>query len=466
MKLKAIIANGWCVGCGMCAAACPKDRLDMRWNDRGEYNPVERVGCDTCGEKCDLCFSVCPVHGNMKDETEIGSLLYGNVHGIQHRDETGYYLTSYVGYADRDHLRENGASGGMATWTLETLLESGEVDAVAAVGRTTNPEKFFEFRICNTTEEVRQCSRSAYYPVEISVVIRHILQNEGRYAIIGLPCVCKAIRLAQEKFPKLKERIRYVLGLVCGHTCSKYFAEYICALGGGDPHKIREFIFRTKSPNQPASNLGFSFRSGDDSEEKSKQILWQNGVGFAFTNSYFQILGCFYCDDLFAECADAVFMDAWLPRYSLRPEGHSIALLRDASLNKRLDTAMKAGMPIKILPIDQAIRSQRSPLNRKRKDLWVHICQAKKRGRHSPQKRYGFRKKVHSPFSHKIAYLHKQIADKSVSSWQESKKQLSTFQVQMYGLTRSIKFYQQLRYFLAIPLIILKRIIKKLTFSD
>ena len=112
--IQEVVEKDWCIGCGICAAVCPLGRLTIRWNERGEYIPVEVEGSPDCPESCSLCYQVCPAHGNTKNETEIGSELYGDIEGIQHTDETGYYLSSYVGYSDKNDHRKNGASGGMA----------------------------------------------------------------------------------------------------------------------------------------------------------------------------------------------------------------------------------------------------------------------------------------------------------------------------------------------------------------
>ena len=363
--IEQVVEKNWCVGCGMCAAVCPNERLEIRWNDRGEYNPKVIQGSTDCGANCSLCYEICPAHGQTKNETEIGQELYAEIPEIQHTPQAGYWLNSYVGYSNEHRL--DSASGGIATWLLERLLVSGEVDAIAAVGRTDCPDKLFEFKICETIKQIRACSRSAYYPVEVSRVIRYFLDNDGRYAIIGLPCVCKAIRLAQDKFPVLRKRIKYVLGLTCGHTCSKFFAEYICALGGGNPHKLNEFIFRTKDLSQPASNLGMTFRAGQGADEVAKQVLWRDGVGEAFTNSYFQLPGCFYCDDIFAECADAVFMDAWLPEYARQPEGHTIALIRAVQIrNLLVDGESQGTLSLCDLTLKATISSQQGVVERKR----------------------------------------------------------------------------------------------------
>jgi coenzyme F420 hydrogenase subunit beta len=347
-----VVDKNLCVGCGICAAVCPKKRLSIIWNERGEYTPVEVPGAGDCIAGCSLCYDVCPAHGKTKNETTIARELYGAEEGIEYKKETGYYLSSYVGFS-KDH-RPLGASGGMATWLLEKLLTTGKVNAVVAVGQADSPDKLFEFKVCHTVHEIILCSKSAYYPVEVSHVVDHILKNEGSYAFIGLPCVCKAIRLAQDRMPVLRERIKYLLGLTCGHQCSKFFAEYICALSGGDPHRLKSIVFRGKDAYQPASNIKFIVRSSDDGKEKINEIYWKDGVGKAYTNSYFQIPGCFYCDDVFAECADICFMDAWLPEYSKDPAGTSLIIVRRGEL----DPLLNGLADIKPIDIKRIIASQ------------------------------------------------------------------------------------------------------------
>lgn len=439
------------MGCGMCAAVCPKERLEIRWNPRGEYSPIEVEGCADCSKNCQICYKVCPAHGNTPDETEIGKKLYGKAEGVQYKSETGYYLSSYVGYS-KEH-RATGASGGMASWTLEALLASGKVEAVATVGRTKDPDKLFEFRICHSVEEIRASGRSAYYPVEVSQVMQYILNNEGRYAVIGLPCVCKAIRLAQDIFPKLKRRIPYVLGLTCGHQCSKFFAEYICALGGGDPHELREMIFRTKDLTQPASNLGFLFHSGCGSNEIFKQVLWRDGVGEAFANGFFQIPGCFYCDDVFAECADIAFMDAWLPEYKKQPEGHSIILIRNTEADELIGNEACGSGKLKLseISIKRVMQSQLNVINQKQSLLFDK--------KDSLSLRYYLYKKP-MILQSRIRRIHFEISDKSSIAWNFHKKNLVEFNKDndLLELSTKLSKYKKYQKIIRLPMRISGRI--------
>lgn len=457
-----VVKNNWCIGCGICAAVCPKNRLEIRWNERGEYSPVETEGCEDCGATCDLCYQVCPAHGNTKDETQIGRELYGSIDGISLRAETGYYLSSWLGYSKVNGHRPNGASGGMATWTLETLLESDEVDAVACVGRTQNPDKFFEFKICTKVEDIRQCGRSAYYPVETSHIIRHILKNDDRYAIIGLPCVCKAIRLAQEKLPKLRKRIRYVLGLTCGHSCSKYFSEYLCALGGGDPHNMHEAIFRVKDPSELISNMGMSFVSGQREAEKSGCHRWNEGFGFAFMNGYFQIQGCFFCDDVFAECADTTFMDAWLPEYSNDTEGYSIVLIRDSRIHQIFKDVSDELLELNCVSIEQVIKSQTGAIRLKHTFRRVHLDQFQKDGQPLPLKRKPLLQQIKNPFRKKVIRLHKEILEQSIRLWLEMNRDINAFESSMQGIRKKLIILNMCASIHRAPIVVFRRIRKLL----
>lgn len=185
----------------------------MRFNSLGEYLPtkVDSMNCSQCG----LCLRACPFIDGNPNEDRHGQALYAGLDEVKHCSETGYYHECFVGYAPQEDLRWAATSGGMLTWTLCDLLKSGEVDHVVCVRPHSDPHKLFRFDVVSTPQEVRQGSRSSYYPVEMSEAIRQILEVPGRYAVVGLPCTSKAIRNAQLNVPRLRERVRYVFGLVC-----------------------------------------------------------------------------------------------------------------------------------------------------------------------------------------------------------------------------------------------------------
>jgi coenzyme F420 hydrogenase subunit beta len=352
------VKHDLCIGCGLCAALCPQDILAMQWNQYGEYNPVEVSPCTT---ECGLCAKICPFAGSGENEDIIAELLYGAAPGIQHRSETGYYLASYVGYSE-EH-RPTSASGGVATWILETLLAEGVVDHVLCVAPTGDPERLFAFQVFDTAEEVRTGAGSAYYPVEMSGVIRQVLEVPGRYAITGLPCFLKAIRLAQQRNKKLRERVVVTVGLVCGQLKSRQFTEYIADLAGvrGEVTGVR---YRGKSLDQPAINYHYMFMAADGEEHK---IFWNEGISEAWTNRWFTPAACNYCDDVFAECADVTCMDAWLPEYSQDSRGTSLVLVRSPAVREVLERGQ--GVRLDPIPVERVIQSQAGVVAVKRRHL-------------------------------------------------------------------------------------------------
>ena len=349
-----VVDPGYCCGCGVCVGLCPEICLKMRFNRYGGYNPVMEGDCVSCG----ICEKVCPFLNGNADEDNIASECFSGIEGIMHRPEIGYYLKTYVGCAPDSRMRWNGASGGMITWTLCKLLELDIVDHVITVSPNPDPKKLFRFVIVSTTDDVRRCAKSAYYPVEISEMLRNVLQNKGRYALVGLPCVCKAIRLAQNQSKKLHSRISIILGLVCGRQQSKYYAQQVSRMAGMTELPV-SLSFRNKQEGEPATNFIFSSLSKDSTKFEIQQT---EGVAKLWGDGWYTLKSCYYCDDVFAECADATFMDAWLLEYFRDSKGTSLVITRKPEIVPQEDK-------LQAIPIEQVIRSQQGVLFAKREGL-------------------------------------------------------------------------------------------------
>ena len=361
-----VVDRDLCSGCGVCAAVCPQKTLTIEWNAYGEYIAVDRH--QRCSAKCSLCLQVCPFAPDAENEDSLGEKLFASFPGIQHRTETGYYLQGSVGYSNVHNQRINGSSGGLATWMLETLLSNNLVDNVLCVAPNSERDTLFHFAVCSTPEQVRACAKSSYYPVELSAVLRQVAAEEGRYALIGQPCAIKAVRLAMQKMPLLRRRITHVLGIVCGQQKGKFFSEYVTTLQGADPQNLVALHFREKDPNRPATDYGLRYECADDQgRQAGGTVYWSEGMATAWLRRYFTLNACNYCDDLFAELADATFMDAWLPKYSGDWRGTSIVLTRDPSLQSLIDKGLAEGeLVMEPLAVEQVIQSQAGGLANKR----------------------------------------------------------------------------------------------------
>jgi coenzyme F420-reducing hydrogenase beta subunit len=224
----------------------------MSFNSIGLYQPFEQEGCL---DKCTLCIDVCPFVKSNKSEKEIAQQLYQNENNVNHHNDLGYFVQTYEIYKKDTDDRLQSASGGAGHALLKALLESQKVDAVLSVEPNDDPEKLFKFSVFSSSLELEKTKGSVYYPTELSEVLEYVMKNEGNYAVTILPCYATAIRLAQEKNHKLRKRIKYLVGLVCGQMKTKAFTHALAknALG---TDRLKSVKYRVnKKMNQPVTLL-------------------------------------------------------------------------------------------------------------------------------------------------------------------------------------------------------------------
>ena len=297
----------------------------------------------------------------------------------------GAYNHLISGYVKDEEIRINSSSGGLATWLLNELLRIGEIDYAVCVTPTPNSNVFFKFDVFSDVQGVQQSSKSCYYPVHMSEIVKFILKTPGRYAITGLPCYIKAIRLLMMRNKKFSGRVKYLFGLVCGQTQSKYFINYLYSIINGEVENLSEVQFRIKSHNKPANNFGIRFLTSDP--KATKELFWNEGMGDAWKRGYFRPEACNYCDDIFAELADITFMDAWLPNFIRDPAGTNFVIVRNQKLKEIFEKANVEGR-ISTSPTSagEIHMSQKGVITKKREELAYRLYLSRSKG-YFPKKR-------------------------------------------------------------------------------
>ncbi len=364
-----VVQYDTCSGCGVCAGVCPHRVLEMGFDAKGDLVPhVTSSGCTDCG----LCLAVCPFASGVHDPRELNLARFGsgpNRSTSSFHDDVGWYHSALIGYSA--HYRPTSASGGLVSALLAELLKRGEVDAVGVVSQTaTDSGVVFSFRKVTNAQELAQFSGSVYHPVEASGLLEEIIRNPNvRWALVGVPCLCAALRVAGTKRPALNRSLVYVIGLACGMYQNRMYTELLIRQSGLSPYEVSRLNYREKTPHKSASNFGFRAISKQGVE--SRGIPYHGLPFFLGAHGYFRCNACNFCRDVFAEAADACFMDAWLPEYRNDPEGTSLVLFRNAKLRSMLESAVDC--KIHEATIEQVTTSQRSQILRKRQSIQARL---------------------------------------------------------------------------------------------
>ncbi len=378
--LDQVVSKGFCIGCGICAGICPANHLSIKFDALGEY---KAVGTGPCRENCGICTRVCPRTPGNGNEDDIAKMLFGNLPGMDHRDETGYYLGCYTGFAKDNNFRCRAASGGLTTLFLEQLLKRRAVNGVICVKPGVSSGKLFKFFIANSADELKQAASSAYYPVEMSRVIQELKKRDGNYAVVGLPCFITGLSLAQKQIPELKKKIKFKVGLVCGALLNRSYLDKVFHRLTIHPNRVKTVKFRDTSlfPNRL---LGLSIRTKE---------------GYRYHSNYAEDgrihrslscvpTACLFCDDIFAETADIAFMDAWLPAHQRDHLGTTLALVRHPVCRDIMETIRtEDSARIRKTHISQIIESQHPRLNNKRVHLNHRLFLASRWSIPTPDKR-------------------------------------------------------------------------------
>ena len=185
-----------CCHCGACSGVCSVSAINIHSNDL-------IVAVDKCVD-CGLCISVCPAKGYALSDLTMGDIVD---------------LPKYAACSNDPSIMEKASSGGFVTQTLLSLLDSGEITAAAVVvsGETLD-EPSAKYIVTSKREDVLSARRSKYTQASIDTVLEYVKKNDGRYAIVGLPCQLYALTKAMEQIPSLRSRIVYKIGMVCGYT--------------------------------------------------------------------------------------------------------------------------------------------------------------------------------------------------------------------------------------------------------
>jgi coenzyme F420 hydrogenase subunit beta len=338
----------------------------------GIYQPkIDAERCNLCG----LCVKVCP--GLSIDFESLNSSVFGH-QPVNAR--VGNHLSCYVGHSTDEAIRYNSASGGLATQLLAYAFEKGLIDGAVVTRMSRDNPLEPEVFIARTAKEVITASKTKYCPVAANTGLRQILKEEGRYAVVGLPCHIHGVRKAEQVFKVLKKRIVLHIGLLCSHMVRFEGVDLLVDKLHLQKGAIRELNFRGEG--WPGSML-ISMSNG------SKRKLPLIGSWYAywpvFSSFFFTPMRCTMCPDQAAELADLSLGDAWLPELKSEKSGESLLIVRTKEANDLLALLNREkAIDLRKVQVNKVEQSQFVNLIFKKKDLGARLSTIRKLGVNTP----------------------------------------------------------------------------------
>ena len=353
------IKNEYCVGCGICSFH------DNQINIKSTENTLSNV---------------CPSTSEI-NEDQIADEIFSN--DLKKSARVGYYDEIYSGFVKNRSQRLKSSSGGLATWLLIELMKDKAIDGVVHVGPSKSDEKLFTYQISKTIDEIKSNSKSHYYPTNMKKVLEEIHNSDGKFAVVGVPCYIKGLRLLSMNNENIKKKLKFYFAIFCGHLKTENYAEMIGWQMGIHPDDLKKVDFRVKN-NRNVND--YSVEVFSNNQRKKSLVSSLNGTDWG--QGLFKPNACEWCDDIAGETADIAFGDAWLDKYKTDSDGRNIIVLRNTYLKKILLNGKNRGkIHLDDETVDDVYTSQAGNYRHRREGLQHRLQIAEKNNIWTPKKR-------------------------------------------------------------------------------
>ncbi|MBN1163710.1 MAG: Coenzyme F420 hydrogenase/dehydrogenase, beta subunit C-terminal domain [Candidatus Krumholzibacteriota bacterium] len=330
--LETVVSRGLCTRCGTCVGACPRGNLRMA-DILGDCLPVAGADCDSCG----LCVRSCP--GGTVNFKALGEMLFA---GEKSDFLLGVVKKAYLAHARDSRIRERGASGGVVTALLLSLLEEGKIKGALLY----SPQEGEPWRgrgiIAETADEIARAAQSRYQLSPLNAVLGEMAGREGPYAMVGLPCHLHGLMKLKNAGWNSPVSLEPLIGIYCGNNL--YFQAtrtMLRKMGVGSLEDIEKLSYR--EGKWPGS---FTVKTRDGNFRRISKLDFNQAIPFYINRR------CLFCVDLTNELTDISVGDGW-DKEGGEEEGWSVVLTRTGKGERIVREAAAAGI-IHLEEIDPA----------------------------------------------------------------------------------------------------------------
>lgn len=346
-----VVNRGLCTHCGTCAGLS-KEKVYMQESTIGGPLPVRVMGKGKINDP--VIVEACP--GKGINYVDINQHHFGK---IPENWSTGNWQIAGISYSNNQEIRSIGASGGIITQVMISLLENKTVEGVICCQLGKTVPYLAEPIIAYSIEEIKRCAQSIYTPVPVNKILEVSQRVKGKLAFVGLPDQISAIRYLQMiKHPSVAN-IYICIGPYVGINMYK---ESLLSFIKSNGYKSFEQIKETKYRDGEWPGY-LSVTMNDGVVLKAKKFYYNYLLPFFITTSSLLTM------DFSNELADISVGDAWHPKYEKIGKGFSVVLGR-SKLGKDLIENLIDKKIISFSPIKQEDIL----------DMHAHMFDFKKRG--------------------------------------------------------------------------------------
>ena len=273
--------------------------------------------------------------------------------------DTNFYLGKFekcfLGYSEDKNIRCGAASGGIVSTLLIHLLERQYIDGVLISKQVMeNGNISVKTFIARTKKEILDCRTSIYMDFPLVHHYKELLKEKGKYAVVGLPCHMKALRIIEKKYPKLSKKIFIRIGLFCGHVSRKELIERVLEKKKIQKKNINKIIFRK---GLWRGNTHITLKNGKE------EIFQFNHFGIYQNLNFFSAKKCFLCDDYTSEFSDISCGDIWKKEFKSSSIKYSVFISRNRKITKIINKFKKNNIIVaNVISSKGLIKSQKRAL--------------------------------------------------------------------------------------------------------